>query len=127
MKIAYLHLVNLDEHYSEQNDGSYSFLDKEIGIGKGNFKWLDENHVNWFANNFKSPDLLCFNGKYYKYSGYDKHTLKELELINKPVTTTNEQPICECCLTNKATGMHIPGYSAEGFCSNCWDCIKDLE
>ena len=49
------------------------------------------------------------------------------KLINKPVTTTNKQPICECCLTNEATGMHISGYSAEGFCSNCWDCIKDLE
>ncbi len=47
--------------------------------------------------------------------------------INKPVETTNEQPICECCKTNKAQGIHIPGYSAEGYCINCWDFIKDLE
>lgn len=108
MKIAYLHVENLKDCYNEQNDGSYNFLDKEVGQGRGPFAWLDENYTNWFVNNLEQPDVLCFNGKYYEYGnkGWRKATLNDLNLINKPVETTNEQAI-KCAYVLKSNPEKI--------------------
>ena len=117
MKIAYLHVDNLKSCYNKQNDGSFSFLDKEVGVGRGTFSWLDENNVNWFVNN-QEVDVLCFNGKYYEYGkdGYRKATLNDLKLINKPVETTNEQPKVYCQAKYKANNPDLPECDCHNFC-----------
>ncbi len=90
LKIAYLYPA-----YSNKSGDYTDLLDERVGDGQGNFHWLNENNKNWYIDTQENPDLLFFNGKYYKYGkdGHRKSTLNSLELINKPVETTNEQPL----------------------------------
>lgn len=93
LKIAYLYPA-----YSNKSGDYTNLLNERVGDGQGNFHWLNENNKNWYIDTQENPDLLFFNGKYYKYGkdGYRKSTLNSLELINKPVETTNRQPKCKC-------------------------------
>lgn len=90
LKIAYLY-----PEYSNKSGDYTHLLDERVGDGQGNFKWLNKDNRNWYIDTQENPDLLFFNGKYYKYGkdGHRKATLNSLELINKRVETTNEQPI----------------------------------
>lgn len=47
------------------------------------------------------------------------------ELVNKPVETTNEQPICQCCQTNNATEGRDHLNNAI-YCKNCDDYLEHI-
>jgi hypothetical protein len=86
LKIAYLYPTCPNKSGDENN-----LLDERVGCGQGNFTWLNKNNKNWYLDSQENPDLLFFNGTYYKYGkdGYRKSTLNELEF-------TKEQQPLEC-------------------------------
>ncbi len=82
--VAYLHVLNIEDYYNhEKNDGTFSFLDEEVGLSAGNFIWLTNKYKHWFSQHNYQPDLLYFNGKYYLFgeNGNDKSTLNDLKKI----------------------------------------------
>lgn len=80
--------------------------------------------------NYLSLDIPIKEGPenvyiFHEITVNEESTNKYNSLVEKPVTTTNEQPKCRCCKTNDISKEHdIPKESIVfGLCENCFNFL----